>query len=308
MNGRKRIVSDTNRIVRRRKSTASTSDAGDDVSFQQKLRTFMNRPRTVLNQTLSLTQVLGRTSYIFTIAAFAENDILDLRAFALFSSTLSLGYQWFGRPIPSKYPLYWSALLMSINGYMASSLYFEREKAEHMGEELEEIYRAGDFERRGFGRVEFLKFFDGNGDCAPNKYRKKQNEILVLEDSINTKLFYVIEGRASVQVPTPGGEDRKQQLRHVAWVDENEFIGEMSMLDALDKDSLSIERASARVVAGERGVTVYEWDLQRLRKYMWERQNQPVSNALQANVCHDLRHKLRKSTDTMVKRRSTTHC
>mmetsp|Transcript_5264 Transcript_5264/g.15312 ORF Transcript_5264/g.15312 Transcript_5264/m.15312 type:complete len:93 (-) Transcript_5264:514-792(-) len=43
-----------------------------------------------------------------------------------------------------------------------------------------------------------------------------------------------------------------------------------------------IAKCSVRVVAGKGGVTVYEWDLLRLRKFMWERQNQQVSNALQA--------------------------
>lgn len=322
---RRTTFADTNRIVHRPNSTASTSQSTPDATTKprlpEKLKEFMNKPRDILNQKLSLSQLVGRASYLCSMAAFAEADILDLRSLALLSSTFSLSFQWLARPAPQKIPLHWGALLMGINAYMASSLYLERKEAEHMGDELEAIYLAGDFEKRGFGRVEFLKLFNPDGDCSPKKYHIKRDDVLVLMDTTNTKLYYIVEGSACVCVPKPGKENAgktksgKEKSRnkipregnennriHLATIDENEFIGELSMIDALDQNSFSIEKTTAAVLAGDGGITVYEWDLMELRKFMWK--NRQVSNALQTYACQDLRNKLRKSTNSMITTRT----
>jgi hypothetical protein len=297
------ILSFPTRIVRRSKSATATSskatsDAKTNATFQETFKDFMNKPRDMFSYELSLSQLVGRSAYLFSIAAFAEADILDLRMFALLSSSLSLSFQWLARPAPQKYPLFWGAFLMGINAYMATTLCIERKQAEYMGEEFEAIYEAGDFANRGFGRVEFFKFFNSNADCCPTKRQIKEDGVLVAEDTVNTKLYYIVEGTAEV---CHKKSENEKDFVHLATVEANGFIGELSMLDVLDPACLSIEKPSASVVAGKGGVTVYEWELLQLRYFMWN--NRSVSNALQTYACHDLRDKMRKNTDKMKERK-----
>ena len=281
--------------------TKSTSATAVSETKLERFKKFMNEPRIILDQKLSLSQYVGRASYLCSIAAFADTDMLSLRLFALLSSTFALSFQFIARPSPQKIPLHWGVFLMGINAYMASSLYLEKMKAEYMGEEMEKLYRDGDFDRLGFGRVEFLKFFDHQGECAPTKHRVEEGKTLVVQGLVNSKLFYIVDGCANVI------RNENGQNKHLATVEEHEFVGEMSLVEAIGQKTLSIRPTSASVVAGAGGATVYEWGLLELRTFMWK--DRQVANALQTYVCHDLRKKLSNTNDGLrLARGTSTNC
>ena len=92
--------------------------------------------------------------------------------------------------------------------------------------------------------------------------------------------------------------------KYLATIKDGAFVGELSMLDALDTHNLSVKSAATEVVIGEGGATVVEWDLIELRRFLWE--NRDVSNALQTFIRHDLRNKLSRGNTAMILKTSIT--
>mmetsp|Transcript_7549 Transcript_7549/g.9869 ORF Transcript_7549/g.9869 Transcript_7549/m.9869 type:complete len:347 (-) Transcript_7549:146-1186(-) len=270
-------------------------------TFLNELKPFLNEPRMIFNGNLSFAQVLcGRLSFILSLAAFAETDMLHLRTFAMGSSFLSLGFQNIARPSPQKYPLYWGIALLAVNSYMFVELWHERNQASNMGDELRKVFENYDFDRRGFGHVEFYKLFKLGGECNARKRCLEEGETLIMQNKTNMRLYFILEGAAIVRLQLSGDNGHK----YLVTIKDGAFVGELSMLDALDKHSLSIEPAATEVVIGKGGATVVEWDVIDLRKFMWE--NRDVSNALQTFVCHDLRDKLKTSNSEMILRTRST--
>mmetsp|Transcript_20193 Transcript_20193/g.26771 ORF Transcript_20193/g.26771 Transcript_20193/m.26771 type:complete len:97 (+) Transcript_20193:2-292(+) len=73
--------------------------------------------------------------------------------------SLSMLFQYY-RPQPLSIPLRWNSLFLAVNVIMVTQLYLERKEAEEfMGEELEDLFTVGLFEKRGFGRLEFWRLF-----------------------------------------------------------------------------------------------------------------------------------------------------
>jgi hypothetical protein len=79
-----------------------------------------------------------------------ETDIFYLRSLAMGSSFLSMSFQNIAKPGPQKYPLYWGITLLAVNSYMFVCLWYERNEASQMGDELEELFERNDFDRQGF--------------------------------------------------------------------------------------------------------------------------------------------------------------
>ena len=102
-----------------------------------------------------------------------------------------------------------------------------------------------------------------------------------------------------VRLELPGDKHK-----YLATIKDGAFVGELSMLDALDTHNLSVKPAPTEVVICEGGATIVEWDLIELRKFLWE--NRDASNVLQTIICHDLRDKLSRSNNAMILKTSIT--
>ena len=92
-------------------------------------------------------------TYLFLIfpiiRAFLCSDICTLRYMAVTSQTFMITSNLFVRPHPLWPKLRWNVLLLGINLVMLTNLLLERERANHLPEELEELYYTGQFEKRG---------------------------------------------------------------------------------------------------------------------------------------------------------------
>ncbi len=252
--------------------------------------TLMNKERKYLNN-LSLSQVAGHVSFVMAISAFAATDILDLRCLAIGATSLSMIFQYY-RPVPLKIPLQWNTLVLGINVFMASSLYIERKNAENMDAAMEEIYKEGRFERRGFSRVEFCKFFS----ISKRRYLK-EGEKIITEGKENSSMYFMITGTLNV----------KSEGRQLATVTNNGFVGEMSFLDVLTDDEsngdnesrkTALSLATADVIVDRGGAVVYEWEFDELVQNLSKQRE--VANALQAYISIDLREKLKASNDNLI--------
>ena len=249
----------------------------------------MNKQRKVLND-VSFSQIAGHLSFIMATTAFAATDMLDLRCLAIGATSFSMIFQYY-RPTPLKIPLKWNTLLLGINCYMASCLYFERKQAQNMDETMLQVYKDGAFEKRGFSRVEFCKLFS-----ISIKRTLNGGETLITGGKENKKMYFVASGSVRVR------SDSKQ----IAVIDENGFVGEMSFLDVLTETPcpLSTEKectlslATADVVVDSNGATVYEWDFEELLNYL--KLEHEVANALQTFISHDLREKLKASNVNLI--------
>jgi CRP-like cAMP-binding protein len=287
-------------LLHRPKSSTSTSTTKSN-NTQRTIKEYLNEPRNIFDGRLSLAQILcGRLSFVLSLCAFMETDIFNLRALAMGSSFLSMSFQNIARPGPQKYPLYWGIALLAVNSYMFGHLWCERNEASEMGDELEDVFEKYDFVRQGFSRVEFYKLFRLGGKCQARKRRLEEGEILIVQNKTNMRLHFILEGSAIVRLQLPGNNGHK----YLVTIKDGAFVGELSMLDALNTQNLSVDPAATEVVIGKGGATVVEWDIINLRNFMWE--NRDVSNALQTFVCHDLRDKLRRSNDEMICRTRST--
>jgi len=246
----------------------------------------MNSPRNLIGG-LSLSQMAGHTSFVFAIAAFSVKDILDLRCLAISSTSLAMMFQYY-RPTPLVIPLQWNVFVLGINAFMATSLYLERRDAENMSDDMTELFLAGEFKRRGFNKVEFIKLLS-----LAKRREFKAGEVLMYEGQTNTKM-YLLEG---------GSVDVKSGDRRLASIEDNKFIGEMSFLDVLSDEDAASAKSTANVVVGAAGATVYEWDFGDLQSYLEDQHE--VKNAFSAYISYDLREKLRDANIKMVKRHST---
>ena len=87
------------------------------------------------------------------------------------------------RAVPLWIPLKWNALLLIINGTMATALYLERRRADEMGPDLERLYEQGWFRKRGFSRVEFCRLLS---QSRPRQLR--EGDVIAREGKPNDAL------------------------------------------------------------------------------------------------------------------------
>jgi len=178
---------------------------------------------------------------------------------------------------------------------MLSSLLYEKYKASNLPEELERLYENGEFDKRGFDKVEFMKFFDIGHRVAMT------DGMLTEEDVEVDQLFYVIDGSVGVSSSKDGG-------RHVAHIRPYSFIGEMTFLmygtayfnkvEGEEKPTSNFVASANTVAQGK--VTMWVWDFDKLAKAL--KKDRALRNAFAAYCNHDLRIKLLKANDDQGKR------
>jgi len=168
---------------------------------------------------------------------------------------------------------------MTVNVSMIGSLLIEKHEAENMPAENKQMYDSGEFDKRGFSKVHFRKFFE-NGQL-----RVFNRELLTQENREMDKLYYIIDGNATVTCAKDG--------RKLATITKHKFVGEMAFLkycsDMRMDEKASFAKASANVMAGDL-VHVWEWDARRLAHVLME--DRDLSNAWASYCNHDLREKL----------------
>jgi len=287
----------------------------------------MNKPRSLIGN-MSWSQSAGHASFVLAVSAYLTTDILDLRCMVIGATSLGMVFQYY-TPIskPLRIPLYWNGLLLCINAFMASSLYYERHQAERMSPSMVQLYQDGMFGKRGFSRVEFCKLFQ----IAKQRHVTKGN-VLIAEGKPNSKMFLLVDGKLVIEC---GG-------KQITSVSPHKFIGEMSFLEFLlnkeerkegavdnvccydngdeyeykyddenesyqayyrkeskqhdgkkGKEASLYSLATAHVVVASQNALVYEWDFDKMCRHL--EHHHEVANALQAYISHDLRLKLEES-------------
>lgn len=142
----------TTRLPRRRQSTATSSfqrlqQAGPPVTrnVRDSLQSFLLKPRTVpvprwispQHYTITLSEVLGHSSFILVATSYAVDDFLQLRIIAVAGSTAMLFFTYF-HPFGKILwlPFKWNVLFIAINSYRIGKVYLRRLYAENLSEEL----------------------------------------------------------------------------------------------------------------------------------------------------------------------------
>eukprot|EP00581_Thalassiosira_minuscula_P008128 CAMPEP_0183705560 /NCGR_PEP_ID=MMETSP0737-20130205/2611_1 /TAXON_ID=385413 /ORGANISM="Thalassiosira miniscula, Strain CCMP1093" /LENGTH=330 /DNA_ID=CAMNT_0025932729 /DNA_START=125 /DNA_END=1118 /DNA_ORIENTATION=- len=241
----------------------------------ERLYTFMTKQRGTL---VSLSDFCGHVGFLLTVTAYLNTDMLSLRCLAISSSMMTTSFNYF-RPHPLWFPIKWHALLITINAFMVGSLLQEKYEADNMPPEKKRLYDSGEFDDRGFSKVQFKKFFEYGRPRVLNQ------ELITQENREIEKLYYIIDGNATVSCSKEG--------RTLGKITPNHFVGEMAFLvycQNLKKDKeTSRARASANVMA-DGMVRAWEWDAQQLAQMLND--DRDLSNAFTSYCSHDLRAKL----------------
>lgn len=216
-----------------------------------------------------------------TVSAYLNTDILALRIFAVSGTLFITAFQYY-RPQPLWLPMKWNALFLSVNLYMIAILLKEQYAADNLPREMNDLYAKGEFEERGFSKVQFMKFFE------LGVKQVFEDEHITLEGKNMDKLYYIVSGDATVLCSR-----NKQKL---GTVESNQIIGEMAFLhyyeNAKKDNNYHSTNASANVVANS-VVRVWEWDYAELANLL--KDDRDLSNAFISYCSHDLRSKLLSS-------------
>jgi hypothetical protein len=186
-------------------------------------------------------------------------------------------------------PLRWNFLLILVNTVMVTALYLERQRANRMSPEMEQLFADGKFQKRGFSRVEFMRLYN-----LAETVTLPHGHVLVKQGQVKGFLYFVLDGK--VQVNTKEGE-------MLAVLDPYHFIGEISLLSRRAQDFDSAASADVIVGGGDGGGTTFlKWDFDTLELYL--KGDREVSNALSAYFNYDLTAKLLR--DGQIQKASVT--
>lgn len=170
---------------------------------------------------------------------------------------------------------------MGINGYMIAGLLMERRRANNMPPEKKQLYDAGEFDERGFSKVQFMKFFKHGSRKVFDK------EMISRENRVIDKLYFIVDGNAHVT---------SKDGRKLATIPPHRFIGEMAFLvnhqNKQKDEEAPLVKASANVMV-DGLVHAWEWDARDLSLIL--REDRELSNAFASYCSHDLREKLLSS-------------
>eukprot|EP00980_Cylindrotheca_fusiformis_P018642 scaffold6200_cov118-Cylindrotheca_fusiformis.AAC.4 len=227
----------------------------------------------------------GNVSSILVLAAYTMTDILALRVISVAATTLALLFQYY-RKVPLWIPIRWNVVLLLINTTMVTKLYLERQRAESMTKDMEELYEKGQFSRRGFSRVEFLRLHD-----LAEVVTLPPNQVMVRQGEHKESLHFLLEG--SVRIDKHG--------KTVARLGKYKFIGEVSLLGRMIED-IDTGASADVIVDGKKPATFLKWKFDELIPYL--QGDREVYNALAAYLNHDLTAKLLR--DGVVQRATTT--
>lgn len=243
---------------------------------------FFNQKRAL---NLNISEMAGNFSSILVLAAYTMTDMFALRVVSLAATSLSLVFQYY-RKVPLWIPIRWNFVLLFINTTMVTKLYLEKQRAESMTKDMEELYEHGQFSRRGFSRVEFLRLYD-----LAEVVTLPPNQVMVQEGEAKESLHFLLTG--SVKINKNG--------KTVARLGKYKFIGEVSLLGRMVEDFDT--GASADVIVDAKApATFLKWDFNTLIPYL--QGDRQVYNALAAYLNHDLTAKLLR--DGVIQRATST--
>lgn len=249
-------------------------------------------------------ELAGNVSSILVLCAYSMTDILALRVTAIAATLLSLCFQYY-RPTPLWIPIRWNAVLLAINMTMVTTLYLERQRANHMDPKMEQLFVDGKFQKRGFSRVEFLRLFN-----LAETVTLPPGHVLIEQGQVKRSLHFLLDGKVRVSKRN----DRTGKTTTLATLDRYHFIGEISLLSRMAQDLDSAASANVTVVGSSSsssnrgggtasaGATFLKWEFETLEPYL--KGDRQVMNALSAYFNHDLTRKLLR--DGQIQRADTT--
>lgn len=245
---------------------------------------------------MNISEFCGNAASILTLTAYTMTDMMELRITAICATILSLTFQYY-RAVPLWIPIRWNGVLLILNLTMVSTLYLERRRAQQMSPDLEQLYEKGQFQSRGFSRVEFLRLHDlaSTVTLGPSK-------CLVKEGEAKNALYFLVDG--SVHITKHPHPDKV-----VAHLQPYHFLGEISLLSRMAASSSQApaweSTATANVMVSSQQPAVFlEWKFDRLIPFLQE--DRAVRNALSAFINHDLTSKLLRDGQIQKLQRSTS--
>ena len=245
---------------------------------------------------MNISEFCGNAASILTLTAYTMTDMMELRITAICATILSLTFQYY-RAVPLWIPIRWNGVLLFLNLTMVSTLYLERRRAQQMSPNIEELYDKGQFQSRGFSRVEFLRLHD-----LASTVTLEPGKLLVKEGEVKDALFFLVDG--SVHITKKPHPDKV-----VAQLEPYHFLGEISLLSRMAASSSQApaweSTATANVVVSSKEPAVFlEWKFDQLIPFLQE--DRAVRNALSAFINHDLTSKLSRDDRIQKLQRSTS--
>ena len=189
---------------------SSSSSSSSPPSWVEELAIYFRQQRTIpiprwitpSHQTISLSEILGHSSFVLVAISYAETDFLMLRYFAVVGSTAMLFFTYFhphGRVL--WLPLKWNALFIAINTYRIAKVYVDRHNADNLPPEYmalrdEHFHLMDPVDFAKLVRLGKVEHFDA-GDVLVAQDQDNQYVRLVISGELealrNDKLTYRIE-------------------------------------------------------------------------------------------------------------------
>lgn len=300
-------------------SSTRVSNEGRLSKYLEPTNPFFNTPIfPSFDPNLTLSVLAAHSAFVLVGLGYLTSDILILRLWACGGISLSMLAQYY-RPKPLKIPLAWNSLFLGINIVWATLLYQERQEAKYLGEELETVYRSGEFEKRRVSRVDFKRLFV---DLARREV-KQRGEALKEEGEVTQQLCYILDGSGVISrngsyLGSLEPNDFTGEIDFIQYVTltESDTSKEESIRDPLNVDNILSEQshghssdlnsisstpnilakpsAESIHISSETAV-IYVWDYESLKSYLDQPSHNSTHNALLAYLCHELREKLEDS-------------
>lgn len=224
----------------------------------------------------SLAILAGHSAFLFMGMAYVTKDILYLRLLAMGSIGLTSLFQYY-RPQPLVIPLRWNVLFLSINAIMAALVYQERRLADNMTDEQNTLFYDGQFEERGFSKVEFYRLFQ-----LATRVELDEGFHMKTMGQPNNTLYLIMTGSATVS----RDDITLSHLEEADFIGEMDFIRFLTMKDKEENDSPSL----TDVVVNKGGAIVWTWNYNELETFVGTHRG--VANALLAYIGHEVTEKL----------------
>ena len=233
---------------------------------------FVINPRKTLAN-LSISQIIGHSSFIFLAFSYTNSDMVYLRSFAICANCSTIFYSYY-HPFKNKLflPLYWNCAFLFVNIYNIFNILYDKHKFNKMSSEEKIIYD---------------KIFDACNYLNPiliHKLIKKgdiikinKNELLTTEGKRNPYVYLMINGTANVII-----ENKK-----IYEIKNFQFIGELGMICGI---KVSDPIKSTATVKANNNITVLRWK----RGYLIDilEENNELLIAFQYIISNDLVRKL----------------
>jgi len=206
--------------------------------------------------------IVGNSAYIFNATAFMVKDILYLRIFAVFASTMNITYRTFGLEQTVWLDIGWQATFLLINLTRIGLIVKDMMGIKFTKEEklaFDEIFS-------NFKPVDFNKFIH-----AAEFKTLKRGKTITEQGKPVEKLTLIFKG----------GADVRKDYKKLAHLQEYAFVGEMAFTTK--------KPAYATVVMTE-DTKVFQWDFEALKKLL--RHNTTMRISFQGSVGADMAQKL----------------